>query len=517
MQEAYILGLSQSKALAKTKNLQEVAHRASSVEEDWSEIDPTDATNKSPSVTAPTTTPAFARVTTTTISSPSNNQKLLSTHKMSANATPKTCSPFTSFESIQKSITETDEKMNKNKITTGTMVAMAATTVAAAAGTTAVLSGGTEVGTAGAATATNAALMSNAVPQSTLAHNANQAQLVEQAMEPQSLANQISPQEPMKINHNELFNKGVDGLNEHTNLVQVSSHVMRSMMSTNHSNSLMSGGDFLLDENDSKLINTLITESSKLSEQILDSLNNDDEEERLLAERYGTDESVTKTISAVISKSISDHYPLSDLTVQTKDTFSLGDISQDENFDEKVLSLDDISQVNDFDEKVLSLDDISLSDDLPSVKENEIDNEDITISDIQLDEDITISDIQLDEDDPLIEDTQLDEDNPLSEDPLDFSMSDMQDDNFSDLDFDMEEEFDGVEIDDESVLPDDESDTEWFDIEPSNEQTKKPSVLGKIRESIRTVLKRESNEAKLNEEPRNSFLFRAQKKSCSIQ
>merc|ERR1719356_70575 len=95
------------------------------------------------------------------------------------------------------------------------------------------------------------------------------------------------------------------------------------MMSTNHSNSLMSGGDFLLDEKDSKLINSLITESSKLSEQILENLNNDDEEERLLAERYGADESVTKTISAVISKSISNH--LSDLTVLTKETLSLED------------------------------------------------------------------------------------------------------------------------------------------------------------------------------------------------
>ena len=321
-------------------------------------------------------------------------------------------------------------------------------------------------------------MISNAIPQSTLANNANPAQLVEQAIEPQSLANPINAQEPMKITPNELFNKGIDGLNEHTNLVQVSSHVMRSMMSTNHSNSLMSGGDFLLDEKDSKLINSLITESSKLSEQILESLNNDDEEERLLAERYGTDESVTKTISAVISKSISNH--LSDLTVLTKETLSLEDK---------------------LDEKEPSLDSISLSEDLPSAKDNATDNDDITISDIELDEDYP-----------------LDEDDPLD----DFPISDIKDDNYSDLDmeldddFDMDEELDDIELDDESVALDDESNIE-LDVQPSDEQKKKPSVLGKIRESIRSALKRESKEAKVNEDQRSSFLFRAQKKSCAIQ
>ena len=157
MKEAYILGLSQSKALAKAKHLQEVANRAGSVEEDWSELDPTEATNKPTSVTSPTTMPAFATVTTTTINSPSN--KLLSKHKISANTTPKECSPFTSFESILKSVNEEDEKMNKtestkmNKPANGTVIAMAATTAAAATGTTAALTGGTAAagGTAGAA------------------------------------------------------------------------------------------------------------------------------------------------------------------------------------------------------------------------------------------------------------------------------------------------------------------------------------------------------------------------------
>jgi len=471
-------------------------------------------------------------------------------------------SPFTSFDSLPRS--ETNDKTNANasrqtsrtssrqttskrasrQTATNTTAGVAATTAVAAATAAAATAAGVAAATGNVTGVSAAAAMPSVANQVRMAEQtqslapasnatdapSNKPKLVRESLKPHLLED--DPRK-MTITSEALFSDGVDGLNEHTNIVQISSHVMRSMMSETKSEGLMSGGDFLLDENDTHVIDKLIDESSQLcNETILDSMNSD-EEKQLLAARYGN-ESMTETISSIV-KSVS---MISQKCLGNREStlISVSDISNNENRNISE-TLENINipenSINDstYDDDV-SLGDIDLSD-IDDDEFEELSEDDVHPS-------IRITRVS----DPPLSDTHFDghSGSDLSEDvrrqtlkvPSELNSSQF-DDEIVDDDELLDEEFSiGSDLDESisgSIVLDDVSEiasTEavnkstpeesvLFEDEPAK---KKNSIFGKIRRSIRSVLNRESKEMKEMDgtfEERNGMLFKAQRQSCSIQ
>merc|ERR1712106_691734 len=450
-------------------------------------------------------------------------------------------SPFTSFDSLPRSesIISTDEKASmkvsrksSRQATTTTATAVAATFASVAASTGIVKS----------------------TPTTTAVYNAtqsiaNQAKRAEQIQKQpidksniEPVDNSTKPALPetehrkMTITSDAIFSDGVDGLNEHTNIVQISSHVMRSMMSEAKSDGLMSGGDYLLDENDTQVIDKLIDESSQLSnDKILNSFDND-EEERLSVAQYGN-ESMTETISAIVESVSVITQNVLDKRVST--LISVSDISNNVNNDVeetlKKIKVPESEVTNSIDNDNISLGDIVLSEiDYVETEELSEDGEtpviritrvaDPPLADLLSDfgSDITDDNRRETLKVPSLQDNHTSQNDDEIIDMLDDDLMMTYDDDEVEL---SEDEFSiGSDVDDDisgSIDPDDMSEiaTKMATLESTPEDTvllenepmkKKKSIFGKLRQSIRSVLRRESKEMKEKHgtfEERNGMLY----------
>merc|ERR1712128_352315 len=310
---------------------------------------------------------------------------------------------------------------------------------------------------------------------------------------------------------------------------------------------LMSGGDYLLDENDTQVIDKLIDESSQLSnDKILNSFDND-EEERLSAAQCGN-ESMTETISAIVESVSVITQNVLDKRVST--LISVSDISNNVNNDVeetlKKIKVPESEVTNSIDNDNISLGDIVLSEiDYVETEELSEDGErpviritrvaDPPLSELLSDfgSDITDDNRRETLKVPSLQDNHTSQNDDEIIDMLDDDLMMTYDDDDDDVELSEDEFSIGSDVDDDisgSIEPDDMSEIATKDatLESTPEETvllenepmKKKSIFGKLRQSIRSVLRRESKEMKEKHgtfEERNGMLYKAQRQSCSIQ